>query len=479
MLRFRIRTRRLPLRLRAIAVACVSAIALGAGAAAVSAGAGTTPNANLPKAVGPHPLPAKRPPGWIAIEKVADGCGQEGSVFRAHEQTYENDDGETINVDFNEACNLHDAAYSGALVWDSINGRFVDFSKPVWTKKEINEEFKKNLQRLCFRKFSGKGEKWEKALLQCLTSDDVRKGGTWGALSFYDIVNSLFGASPRERINITGRWKNTALGWPLCDLAVGTWTITQTGRVVRAEWDHGTAGDHGTFIGTFITGGNQGEDIVDGTYTITHGKGGPKASGGDMNFKVLSEDKFDFNGVGAGGTMVRAGRTTQGRSVATAPPRCKSPRPKPPATQAGAFTLVSGLTEVKNANAPELTINPAGQTAVWDHTGQFGGAGKGGEWRVAFSWKVPQTLVPGKSSSITIGLQVSNVNPEQPILFQIGARAPDFKQIVDVHYPNPAGDSKTFAIPVSAGWKDAKTVKELIVIIDVVSAEVIYHYRRP
>jgi hypothetical protein len=200
-----------------------------------------------------------------------------------------------------------------------------------------------------------------------------------------------------------------------------------------------------------------------------------------MTFKVLSEDKFDFNGTGVpGGNMARAARSTQGAVVSEAPPRCKTPAPKPPAppTQAGAFNLVAGLTEVKNANPPELTVN-AGGTAVWNHTGEFGGAGKGGEWRVDFTWKVPQTLTPGKSSSLTLGLQVSNVRPEQPILFQIGARAPDFKQVLDINYPNPAGDSKTYAIPVSAGWKDAKTVKELVVIIDVVGAEVVYHYRRP
>ena len=467
----------------ALALACAAALAssLVTGALAsdrqspmVSVEAGKV--GEVPNAKGTHPLPQKRPPGWIAIEKVSDGCGQEGSLFRAHDQTYESDDGQKITVDFTEACDLHDAAYSGAYVWDSINGRFVDFRKPAWTKKEINEEFKKNLQRLCFRKFSGKDSHWEKALLQCLTSNDVRKGGTWGALSFYDIVTSLFGASPRERIDLSGQWKNTALGWPLCDLAVGRWTIRQTGRKVEAEWDHGTAGQHGTFSGTFITGGDEGDDVVQGSFTITQGKGGAKVSGGQMTFKVISGEKFDFNGAGAGGTMVQAARSTQGLLRSAAPPRCKRP-PKPPAppTQSGPFHLVASLTEVKNPNAPELTIDAVGGTAVWDHTGQFGGAGKGGEWRVDFTFKVPQTLTPGKSSSLTLGLTVSNVRPEQPILFQVGARAPDFKQVVDVHYPNPAGASKTFAIPISASYKD---VKELWVIADVVSAEVIYHYRR-
>jgi hypothetical protein len=472
-----------------VAVACASVAASGAGAATVSAGAAGV--AKAPSAQGPHPLPQDRPPGWIAIDKVSDGCGQKGSIFRAHEQVYKSDlIGEQLTVDFTTACDLHDAGYSGALVWDGINGHFIDFSDPYWTKERVDEKFKLDLQRLCFKKFPD-DPRWEKALHQCLTSDTLVKGGTWGAMSWYRVVRD-FGSSPRERIKLTGRWKNTAPGWPVCDIGAHPWTITQSrithnarfeptgGREVTAEWKHGASGDeHGEFRGTFITGDKEGDDVVRGSFTIT--RGGQKVSGGEMTFKVLSEDKFDFNGTGVpGGNMARSSRSTQGVLIPVAPPRCKAPAPKPPAppTQAGAFTLVSGLTEVKNPNAPELTVNTGG-TAVWDHTGQFGGAGKGGEWRVDFTWKVPQTLTPGQSSSLTLGLQVSNVQPEQPILFQIGARAPDFKQIVDVHYPNPAGASKTFSIPVSAGWKDAKTVKELIVIIDVVSAEVIYHYRRP
>jgi hypothetical protein len=141
----------------------------------------------------------------------------------------------------------------------------------------------------------------------------------------------------------------------------------------------------------------------------------------------------------------------------------------------GAFTLVRSLTEVKNPNAPELTIDAAGGQATWDHTGPYGGAGKGGEWKVEYTFDVPQTLTPGKTSSVTARMNVSSVQPEQPILFQMGVRAPDFAQAFDLHYPNPASGSKTFKIPISASYKDAK---DLFVIVSFVSAEVVYHYRR-
>jgi hypothetical protein len=429
-------------------------------------------------AAGSHPLPDKRPPGWIAIEKVSDGCGQEGSLFRAHDQTYETDKGQKVNVDFNEACNLHDAAYSGALVWDSINGSFIDYSEPRWTKAAINEKFKHDLQRLCFRAFpDAAGTGAENALLTCLTSNDVRKFGTWGALSFYDIVNSLFGASPRERIDLTSNWKNTAVGFPLCDIAGNDpMTIKQNGREVTAEWQNGTGSQYGHFRGTLITGGNEGEDVVVGEFTILDAQAGAKVSGGAMTFNVTSADTIDFNGTGIGGTMVRVGRSTQGVGLSTAFPRCRVPKTPVvtiPTTAPGTFVLAS--TKVSNPNAPELTIDAAGGTALWDHTGQYGGAGKGGEWKVMYTWKVPQTLVAGKSSSISLSLTANSVQPVQPLLVQMGARAPDFVQALSINYPNPASASKTYTVPLAADQKDSKDV---VIIVSVVSAEITYTYHR-
>jgi hypothetical protein len=40
----------------------------------------------------------------------------------------------------------------------------------------------------------------------------------------------------------------------------------------------------------------------------------------------------------------------------------------------------------------------------------------------------PQRITPGTKATVTVGIEVSNVNPEQPIGFQIGVRAPDFAQ---------------------------------------------------
>jgi hypothetical protein len=449
-----------------------------AGAAMVAVSTAVASAASVAKAAGPYPLPNKRPPGWIAIGKVSDGCGQEGSVFRAHDQTYKTDNGQELTVDFNEACNIHDAAYSGALVWDSINGNFIDYSEPKWTKAAINEKFLRDLQRLCFRAFpDAAGMGAEAALHTCLTSNDVRKFGTWGAVSFYDIVNSIFGANPRERVNLTAEWKNTAPGWPVCDIGgAHPMTITQNGREVTAVWHHGTSGQLGRFQGTLTTGGEEGEDVVVGEYTVTDGVGGPKVSGGAMTFKIISPDKIDFTDTAAGGTLVREGRSIQGllRSAAV-PSRCRyKPPPKTkPAAAKRMFTLVASLTEVKNVQGAKLQIDATGMSADLDHTGQYGGAGNGGDWKVHYTWQVPQTLIPGNKYTITLGVAVSAPN-QQPLSIGMNALAPDFGQQLIVTYPNPSNLSKSYEGTLAADQKDSK---EIIVTIGFESSYVIYHYR--
>jgi hypothetical protein len=149
--------------------------------------------------------------------------------------------------------------------------------------------------------------------------------------------------------------------------------------------------------------------------------------------------------------------------------------PPAPTGQAGSFVLAPQLTEVKNPNAPELKIEATAGTADWNHTGQYGGAGNGGDWMVHYTFRVPGTLIAGKSASITLGLAASNVNPVQPNTFQISALAPDFAQALSITYPNPASLSKPYTVPISAGYKDAK---EITITIGVVSAQVVYHYKR-
>ena len=152
---------------------------------------------------------------------------------------------------------------------------------------------------------------------------------------------------------------------------------------------------------------------------------------------------------------------------------CRAPgssTPTPPAPQAGAFALTA--TSVTNPNAPELTINATGGTAIWDHPRD------GGTWKVEFTFKVPRTLTPGQSFSITLGIKVDNQEPNNPNSYAIGARAPDFAQALNITAPATMQAAKTFAVPFSASYA-ATSIKDVSVVIGLLSAEVTYTYHRP
>ena len=325
----------------------------------------------------PLPPPDQRPPGWIAIEKVSNGCGGGGASTEPGLQNWLGDSAifgslnpfePKFRVNFREACNLHDAAYSGAYVWDSINNKFTDFRG--MTRKEADDKLQRDMDKLCEARIPAR---WTTAVENC-------KAG----VGHWIIVRVIGIFIYRARIDLTGKWENPNPGWPLCDTGVGLWTITQTGRTVIADWQHGTSGgSYGHFEGVFVTGDLLGDDRVTGTFTVTDGKGGPKVSAGPMTWTVTSGDKFDFNGGAAGGTMAR---TTQGVHSLFAFHRCRLPRTKPVGTstqptaptQTGALRLtitLQGATETRDlkTNAPTPAVGSPGATAHLQSGQSYGG----------------------------------------------------------------------------------------------------------
>ncbi len=461
--------------LRRLLLTLLAAGAIGALLVLPSAAASGPPLRAEPTGGKPPPPKDRWPEGAVDITTVSNGCGPGGANTAPHwsgkdRQTYTTDSGAAVTVSFRDACDLHDAAYSGALVWDNINGGWVDFSEPRWTKEAINEKFKHDLQRLCFRAFpDAAGMGAEKALLKCLTGNAIISSTTWGALSYYEVVTSFVGANPRERIKLSGEWQNPSPGFPPCDVGAHPWAITQVGRVVTAQWENGTAGGSvGRFEGTFITGDRLGDDRVEGTYTIE--EGGRVVAKGTVAFSVRSDKSLDFSGSGVmgSGRMVLVKRATQAAAA-----RCRAPRPAPP-PPAGAFLLDSSLTQITNTHPQELTIDPVGETGELDHTGPNGGAGNGGDWKIHYSWKVPRTLIAGKTASITLGDTISDVNPNQPLSDSINALAPDFAQQLIVHYPPSGPSSQTYAYKLAA---DQAGAKEITITIGFTSSTVVYHYR--
>src|SRR3954469_7435527 len=95
----------------------------------------------------------KTPPSWTAIEKVSNGCGGGAAIglqnWVGDTATYAsgNPFQRAFKVDFREACNLHDAAYSGAYVWDSIRGEFKDFR--ATSQEKADHDMQADMNRAC------------------------------------------------------------------------------------------------------------------------------------------------------------------------------------------------------------------------------------------------------------------------------------------------------------------------------------------
>ena len=104
-----------------------------------------------------------RPPctkwNWIGIEvpiaTVSNGCGGETGYKLLNETETGWLDKHMIDnllFDFREACNVHDAGYSGVTVKDPIMNKVTDFSH--WTRNAIDTLFQFEIQMICMKTIS-------------------------------------------------------------------------------------------------------------------------------------------------------------------------------------------------------------------------------------------------------------------------------------------------------------------------------------
>jgi hypothetical protein len=161
---------------------------------------------------------------------VSNGCGAgvASSAPRPFDtSTYLNSNnprGRRYVVNFRMACNLHDAAYSGAKVADPLNGGVIDTFG--WSKLKADEVFLTNMKKLCDQAFKGTGA--TVALADC-----KGKGGktSTGALSRYNVVTGPLAESAyRARPNLAGPWSGQG---------ISNFVFTQNGRSVTATWTRG------------------------------------------------------------------------------------------------------------------------------------------------------------------------------------------------------------------------------------------------
>ena len=130
----------------------------------------------------------------VPIASVSNGCGGAGwdslvaaQNYLGNTSVYANSNinplARRYKVNFVQACNLHDAGYSGAVVRDPINGGVVDFRN--WSRQQVDKKFLDDMRLLCRRHIPARAAI---ALRNCLG-----RGG-----------NASFGAE--SRFNFVRRW---------------------------------------------------------------------------------------------------------------------------------------------------------------------------------------------------------------------------------------------------------------------------------
>ena len=231
----------------------------------------------------PIAQPAAARPGAVDIALISNGCGGgahlvgvqnsigDSSVYRNSINPF----GMRYKVLFRPACNLHDAGYSGAYVWDNISGRWVDFFH--MTKAEVDTRFLQDMRKLCDEQIKDAPV----ALADCRG-----RGGktSFGAETRYNFVRD-HGVGYRPRPNLTGQWRSAT------DSISPPWVLKQSSRAVTATWHGNQADGHpgltGMFTGTLVsydpdqTTPPPRNDEVDGRYAIHEGSLAPT---GTMSF---------------------------------------------------------------------------------------------------------------------------------------------------------------------------------------------------
>lgn len=177
------------------------------------------------------------PPDWplrsalVSLASVSNGCG--GGTASTDPQfadtsTYLNSNnpfGTRYPVNFRLACQVHDAAYSGAKVKDPFHrNKLVDFFD--WEQPRIDRRFLDDMRTICVRSIP--------ASAPGARADCRSTGGktSFGAQSRYNVVYKWGHKWYIKRPALTGSWRIPGTGGPV-------WTISQSGRLVTANWSSG------------------------------------------------------------------------------------------------------------------------------------------------------------------------------------------------------------------------------------------------
>ncbi len=204
------------------------------------------------------------PDALVSIASVSNGCGggTASSAKRVGDtSTYldsNNPLGTRYTVNFREACNLHDAGYSGAKVHDAINGGTIDYF--TWTQARVDGKFLADMRLLCERQIP--------ASATVAIADCKGHGGktSFGALTRYDFVRTAGSLFWRGRPALRGAWAGSGDSPDSARLV-----LSQNLRSVSGTWRIGSEKNltTGEFRGTLIS--RDQDSLVKGFTKVTKG----------------------------------------------------------------------------------------------------------------------------------------------------------------------------------------------------------------
>ena len=225
-----------------------------------------------------NPLPS----AVVPIVSVSNGCGpgKASAGWRIADTSTYYDSGKSYTVSFRAACDMHDAAYSGAKVVNPVDGGVVDTF--FMTRLTADQDFLKNMQKLCDRHLPASATS---ALAKCKGS------GSWfstGAITRLRAVEKANGYFYTERPHVAGTWKDSILGYLV--------TVAQAGRIVTMRWSSGGT-NQDCFRGVIVTGDQ--DLIIRGVAKVLLAGGvyGPAVENPKVTF-TIANDKPDVMVVG-------------------------------------------------------------------------------------------------------------------------------------------------------------------------------------
>ena len=148
------------------------------------------------------PISAGQP---VPIARVSNGCGGAGwdslvaaQNYLGNTSVYRNSNinptARAFTVNFKDACDLHDACYSGAMVKDKLSGGVKSFR--TFSRHECDTKFFTDMRRICDRRIP---PAFKVALTNCRATGG---NASFGARSRYNFVNRwghlFFDADPAK-----------------------------------------------------------------------------------------------------------------------------------------------------------------------------------------------------------------------------------------------------------------------------------------